>query len=472
MAKTTKRTRPPKKGRTRKAPKQEEQNAVTPPTVSTPPTPTVETAKEATTPMTDESGSELSCVCGLDVHSTMIMACLWTQPPGKRRAQKEVRQFGTNHADLVELKQWLLAHGCQQVGMESTGVYWYPIFNELEGSLDVWVGNARHLRNVPARKTDVKDSEWLAELLFKGFFKKSFIPEAPFRELRKLVRFRHNLVEARTEERNLILKHLESAGIKLANVASDVFGVTGMRILHALAEGTTSPEEMADLAVKGLRKKLGELVRALETNLSPTDRWVLKQQLKRLARHEADVEEIETQLKSAAAPYEKELALLDTIPGVSFIAAVTLVAELGVDLKAFANEHRLSAWAGLAPGNNISNGKPVGRARRHGNQVIVSTLVEAAWAATRTKGSYLKEKYFRLKARKSAKVAIFAIAHKLLIAAFHILTKREPYRELGAAYAERADKDRRVRQAVKVIQAHGYAVLLTPKESSAPPTPG
>jgi len=422
------------------------------------------TAPRGTASVQVSDDEPVSCVCGLDVHSNMIMACLWKQPPGQRRPEKVVQQFGTFHDDLLKLKEWLLQHGCQQVGMESTGVYWIPIFNELETSFDVSVGNARHLKNVPARKTDVKDAEWLSELLYKGFFNKSFVPDAPFRELRKLMRFRHNLVDARTEERNLVLKHLEFSGTKLATVATDVFGVSGMKILNALALGRSSAAELADLAVRQLRKKIPELERALQTQLTVNDRWLLTQQLERLAQHDKAIAAVEAKLKEDSQPYAKELALLDTIPGVNFIAAITMIAELGTDWKAFADEHRLSAWVGLAPGNNESNGKQVGSRRRHGNTFLTTLLVEAAWAAIRVKGSFLRAKYYRLKARMNAKKAIFAIAHKMLVAAYRMLKTGETYREKGEDFARRVDSERQVRRAIKTLEAQGYAVQLLAKD--------
>src|SRR5271166_3381199 len=370
--------------------------------------------------------------CGLDVHQETVVACLLIGAPGDRPT-KEVRTFRTVTRDLEVLRDWLAAAGVTHVGMESTGVYWRPVYAVLEGHFDLIVGNARHIRNVPGRKTDVKDAEWIADLVRHGLIAKSFVPPAPQRELRELLRYRRKLVESQT------------ANIKLASVASDVFGVSGRAMLKALIEGSASPEAMADLARGQLRRKRDDLVLALEGRMEEHHRFLLATQLRRLEAAEQDIAALDHRIEAKLKPYCVQHALLMQIPGVDWVVAAALIAEIGVDMSVFLSVYHLAAWAGVAPGNHESAGKQKSGRARKGNVHLRTMLVGAAISAARTKGSYLKDKYHRLKARRGALRAALAIAHKILVSAYHMLAKNLPYRDLRRSLSrpDQPDPDRR-----------------------------
>ena len=350
--------------------------------------------------------------CGLDVHQATVVACLLiVRKDGK--VQKQMRTFGTTTRELVGLRAWLISEGCTHVAMESTGVYWKPIYAILEGALEIVVANAQHIKKVPGRKTDVKDAEWIADLLCHGLLRSSFVPPKPIRELRDLMRYRRKLVESQAAERNRLLKVLETANIKLANVATDVFGMSGRLMLRALIAGKTTPQEMAELAKGLLRKKIPELQLALEGKLEQHHRFLLELQLQRLEAAEKDLAALEQRIQQRLEPYAAQLALLDEIPGVDWTLAAVIIAELGVDMSVFGNVSQLASWAGVCPGNNESAGKRKSSRIPSGNVYIKSALVEAANAAARAKGTYLRDKFFRLKARRGYKRAAVAIAHKI-----------------------------------------------------------
>lgn len=404
--------------------------------------------------------------CGLDVHQATVVACLLiVRRDGK--VQKQMRTFGTTTRELVGLREWLLSEGCTQVAMESTGVYWKPIYAILEGALEIVVANAQHIKKVPGRKTDVKDAEWIADLLCHGLLRSSFVPPKPIRELRDLMRYRRKLVESQAAERNRLLKVLETANIKLANVATDVFGMSGRLMLRALIAGKATPQEMAELAKGLLRKKIPELQLALEGKLEEHHRFLLELQLQRLEAAEKDLAALEQRIQQRLEPYAAQLALLDEIPGVDWTLAAVIIAELGVDMTVFGSVSQLASWAGVCPGNNESAGKRKSSRIPTGNVYLKTALVEAANAAARAKGTYLRDKFFRLKARRGYKRAVVAIAHKVLVAIYHMLSQKVSYNDLGDLYLDKLNKNHLTRNLVHRLERLGYAVTLTLQQQAA-----
>src|ERR1700730_5061020 len=360
--------------------------------------------------------------CGLDVHQATVVACLLIIR-NDGTVQKQMRTFGTTTRELLNLRQWLLSQGCTHAAMESTGVYWRPVYAILEGGLEIVVANAQHVKKVPGRKTDVKDAEWIADLLCHGLLRSSFVPPKAIRELRDLTRYRRKLVESQSAERNRLLKLLESANIKLASVATDVFGTSGRLMLRALIEGKTTAQEMAELAQRKLRSKIPQLQLALEGKLEDHHRFLLKLQLDRLERAEGDLALLEQRIREKLEPYTAQLALLDEIPGVDWTLAAVIIAELGVDMSVFQSVSQLASWAGVCPGNNESAGKRKSSRIPKGNVYLKTALVEAAHAAARTKGTYLRDKIYLLKARRGDKRAAVALGHKILVSIYHMVSQ-------------------------------------------------
>ena len=402
---------------------------------------------------------------GLDVHQGSVVACVIIGAPGHRPV-RETRRFGTMSRDLAALREWLLGMGVTHVGMESTGVYWQPVHAALEGDFTVIVGNASHMRNVPGRKTDRTDAEWIADLVRHGLVRASFVPPAEIRVLRELIRHRKALAGGLASERNRTLKLLEGANIKLAGVVSDVFGVSGMLMLRALAEGTTAPAAMADLAKRRLRRKRDRLTLALDGQLAEHQRLLLRMHIRRLEEIGRDLAEVEAAIAAAMRPFAAQQALLLTIPGVDALTAAAIIAEIGVDMAAFGTAQRLAAWAGICPANHESAGKQKRRGTRKGNPYLKATLVTAAVCGARTKGSYLRDKFHRLRARMGAKKAAVAVAHKILVAAFHMLQRAVAFADLGAGYLDRVDKHRTARRLVRRLDALGYDVMLRSKAAA------
>jgi transposase len=399
---------------------------------------------------------------GLDVHQASVVCCVLIGAPG-RRPQKLLRSFGTTTRELQALRAWLAEHGVTQVGMESTGVYWKPVYAVLEGHFDLIVGNAHHIKNVPGRKTDVKDAEWIAQLVRHGLITKSFVPPPAIRDLRELVRCRRTLIETRTAMRNRVLKLLEGASIKLSGVASDVFGVSGLAMLEALAAGSTTASEMARLARGRMRRKHAALEAALEGHMREHQRFLLAMQLRQLEAVDRDLEALDARIDAQLAPFRAQHQLLLQIPGVDRVTAAAILAEIGTDMGVFATARRLAAWAGLAPGNYESAGRPKGAAVRRGNVFLKSALFAAASAAVRTKGSYYRDKYNRLRARRGPVRALMAIAHKLLVAAFHMLVTGEAFRDLGDGYLDQVARRRSTAKLIQRLSNLGYEVTLVPK---------
>src|SRR5215204_3991736 len=399
---------------------------------------------------------------GLDVRQASVVCCILIGTPGCK-PPKLLRRFGTTTRELKALRAWLAEHGVTHVGMESTGVYWKPVYAVLEGHVDLIVGNAHHIKNVPGRKTDVKDAEWIAQLVRHGLITKSFVPPPAIRDLRELVRCRRTLIETRTAMRNRVLKLLEGASIKLSGVASDVFGVSGLAMLEALAAGSTGASEMARLARGRMRRKHAALEAALEGHMREHQRFLLAMQLRQLEAVDRDLEALDARIDAQLEPFRLQHGLLLQIPGVDRVTAAAILAEIGTDMGVFATARRLAAWAGLAPGNYESAGKPKGAAVRRGNVFLKSALFAAASAAVRTKGSYYRDKYNRLRARRGSVRALMAVAHKLLIAAFHMLATGEPFRDLGESYLDQVTRKRSTTRLVQRLSNLGYDVMLVPK---------
>ena len=391
--------------------------------------------------------------CGLDVHQATITACALLD--GERRPKKVVRTFRTMRAGLEELRDWLKALGVTHVTFEGTGVYWMPVYAILEGHFDISVVNARHVRQLPGRKTDVNDSQWLATLLRHGLLRKSFVPPKEIRSLRDMTRYRRMLVQSATTEKNRILKLLEMAGIKLSSVASDVFGASGMDMLRALAKGGVPLDDIVQMARSRLRGKLPDLRLALDVLIDEHHRLMLRDQLARLDRTLEEVAHYDALLMDRVAPYHEHLALLCSIDGIKSIAAIEIFAEVGPDLSSFPSDGHFSSWAGTCPGQHESAGKHRNARRRRGNPYLQSILVECALAATRKNGTYLKDKYHRVKARRGNMRALFAVAHKLCRAVFRVLTTRERHQDLGDAYLDRRNAKAVARNLVARLQRLG-----------------
>lgn len=408
----------------------------------------------------------LERVAGVDVGQATVVATVLVGAPHERPKQ-DTRTFRTVTRELLEMREWFLAKGVTHVALEGTGIYWRPVYVLLEDALDVIVGNAHHIKNVPGRKTDVKDSEWLADLARHGLIKRSFVPPKPLRQVRDRLRYRRKLVESRATERNRLLKLLETANIKLASVVTDVLGVSGLLMLRALVEGRATPAETAQLARGRLRKKVDDLELALEGRLEEHHRFLLDLQLRRLDQLDSEVALLDARIDEALSPYEEQRQLLAQIPGVSHILAAVLLAELGTDMSVFPSARHVAAWAGVCPGNHESAGKQKAASTRTGNGHLRTALVEAAVAASRKKGSYLRDKFHRLRARRGPKRAAMAIGHKILVAADHMLSTGMSYKDLGASYLDGLDTRRVTRHLVRRLERLGSDVRLAPKPVAA-----
>jgi transposase len=401
---------------------------------------------------------------GLDVHKETVVACVLIREESK--VQKEIRTFPTMTADLLVLHDWLMAHGVTHVALESTGIYWKPIFNLLEGTFTVLLVNAAHIKAVPGRKTDVRDCEWIADLLSHGLLKGSFIPPEPLRDLRDLTRYRKSLTDERVREVNRLQKLLETANIKLSSVATDVMGVSGRAMMEALISGNTNPEVLADLARGKLRKKLPLLQQALEGRFRPHHRFMLGQILSHLDYLDEAIEAMSKEVENHITPFSEQVQLLDTIPGVDQKVAQSIVAEIGVDMTQFPSHRHLSSWAGLCPGNNESAGKRKSGKTRKGDRWLKRSLIEASWAVSRTKETYLNTLYHRVARRRGKKKAAVAVSHAILIMAYHILKNHVPYQELGADYFDRLNVNYIKYHFIHRLEGLGFKVTLEPLEAA------
>ena len=399
--------------------------------------------------------------CGIDVHKSKLTACLLVGKP-HGEVKKTIRTFSTMTNDLLILKDWLEAERCTHIAIESTGVYWKPVFNILEDSLTVILANAREIKNVPGRKTDVKDCEWIADLLRFGLIRASFIPPKPIRELRDLTRYRTKLIQEMTSEKNRVQKVLEDANIKLSCVATDIFGVSGKEMINALLQANSTPEEIAELAKGRLRKKIPELVEALRGNVSDHHRYLIEMSLRHLESLGELIEDLDERIDKAMEPYREEQKLLMSITGVEKKSAESVIAEIGVDMGQFPSEAHLASWAGVCPGNNASAGKRKSGKTTKGDTWLERTLIQAAYAASKAKNTYLKDKYHRIAARRGKKRAAVAIAHKIISFAYRILLYRVPYRDLGEDYLDKLNKEVLEKRLVKRLELLGNKVIIEP----------
>ena len=395
---------------------------------------------------------------GLDVHKDTVVAAVRcvTEP-----IHQEVRTFATTTKGLLSLSAWLSSHGCTHVAMEATGIYWKPVWHVLEGDFELVLANAQHIRNVPGRKTDVADAAWIADLLAHGLVRSSFVPPAHVQELRDLTRTRKQLVREISQHTLRIQKVLEDANLKVASVLSSIVGKSGRAMIEALIAGESDPERLADLAVGSARKKRVELVEALRGRITPHHRAMLKLHLQLIDALQDAVREIDASVGKALAPIRQSAALLTTIPGISDVAAHVVVAEIGTDMSRFPSAAHLVSWAGLCPRNDESAGKRRSTRLRKGAPWLKTTLVTAAWAAVRTKGSYLRAQFLRIKSRRGAKKAILAVAASMLTAAFHMLRDGVEYRDLGALHFDHHDKSKTIGRLVRRLRDLGCNVELT-----------
>lgn len=404
---------------------------------------------------------------GLDVHKDSVVACVRVPSPDGGREQHS-HSFGTTTVELLALRDWLGAQGVTVVGMESTGVYWKPVYYVLEDALRCQLFNARHLRNVPGRKTDVGDAAWIAQLLEHGLVRPSFVPPKPIRELRNLTRYRAAQIEERTRESQRLDKVLQDAGVKLSSVASQVLGVSGRAMLEALVAGTRDPVVLAELAKGALRKKLPALRAALAGRFGPHHALLVGTILAKLDFLDEAIVALSREIAEVIRPFAAAVALLRTMPGVEQRTAETLVAEIGVDMRQFGSAARLAAWAGLCPGNYESAGKRSRGTMRKGSKWLRTALCQAAKAAGRSKATYLAAQYARLRGRRGPAKATMAVAHSMLVAAYYILERQQPYADLGADYFARRDsRDHHARRLVRQLQALGFHATLEPTEAVA-----
>jgi transposase len=400
---------------------------------------------------------------GLDVHKKTVVACV--RQPGQRPGERcgETKTFVATMRGLAELRDWLLAHEVTDVAMESTGVYWRPVYAVLEGTVAVVLVNARHVKMVPGRKTDVKDCEWLAQLLECGLLRGSFVPPPPVRDLRDLTRLRKTLIRERSHHVNRIAKTLELAQIKLGSVITDIMGKTGRAIVYALSTGIDDPDQLAACAHGNVRKKRAALREAVVGRLTPHYAFLLHQHLSLIETLEAHITTLDTRIEAAMAPFAAELALTQTMPGVATRAAETILAETGVDMTQFPTAGHLASWARLCPGNHQSAGTRYNTTTGKGATWLRATLQEAAWAAARSKNSYYRSLYHRIKGRRGAKKAIVAVQHAMLVALWHMLKNRVAHHDLGVNHFDRRTPDHVRRHHVRRLERLGYDVVLVEK---------
>jgi len=403
--------------------------------------------------------------CGLDVHKQSVVACVLLGDPSGQ-PQPQIRTFGTYTNDLLALGDWLAEQSVTHIALESTGVYWKPIWNLFEDRFALLLVNPRHIKAVPGRKTDVQDAEWLAELLRHGLLKASFVPDQAQRELRELTRYRTSLINERSAAANRLQKTLEGANIKLASVASDVLGLSSRQMLAAVVAGTPlEANGLADIAHGKLRNKLPELEQALSGRVGPHQRFLLAEQLAHIDSLDASLERLSAEIAERMRPFDQLIDRLDAIPGIGRVIAEVLLAEIGVDMSRFPTANHLASWAGMCPGHNESAGKKRSGKTRKGSPWLRAALVQAAHAAAHSKQSYLAAQYRRLTARRGTRKAAVAVGHSILVSVYHLLSHDCPYVDLGPTYFEQRDP-RAQRRLVHRLEALGYNVQLTPLAES------
>jgi transposase len=405
---------------------------------------------------------------GLDVHKKTVVACVRVLEPG-RKVRPETRRFDTMTCGLKALADWLTSKGVTQVAMESTGVYWKPVWNLLEGRFELLLVNAQHIKKVPGRKTDMKDSEWIAQLLQHGLLRGSFVPDRPHQELRELTRLRRQMIQGRSRIANRIQQVLETANIKLASVASDVLGVSGRHILEAIISGQEDTAALAQLARNRLRRKIPELQLALEGRVTAHHRFLLRFLLHEWDHASAAIARLNEQIQTSMPPaFQEALLRLTTVPGIDQRSAEEILAEIGVDMKKqFPTAGHLASWSGMSPGNNESAGKRRSGRSPKGNRWLRTALVQCGWASSHTKGTYLSSFYRRLAARRGAKRALVALGHSILGSIYYMLMNQTDYRDLGPDYFDRLNTDRLVANLVRRLEGLGQKVVIQPKEPAA-----
>jgi transposase len=397
--------------------------------------------------------------CGMDVHAKTVVACLRTPGEGGAR-RSEVRTFGTTTAELLALSAWLTEAGCTHVAMESTGVYWKPVYNVLEGALEILLVNPRHMKAVPGRKTDVKDCQWIAQLLEHGLLRASFIPPRPIRELRELTRYRKTLIQERARQSNRLHKVLESGNIKLGSVASEVLGVSGREMVKALIAGERDGAVLAAMAKGKLRRKREQLGAALTGRFTEHHGFLLQHIMAHVEYLDGAIADCDYRIEEHTRPMAGTIAQLATMTGVSRRSAECILAEVGTDMRQFASAKHLASWACICPGNNESAGKRRSGRTRSGNAWLRAILVECAWAAARSKGTYLAAQYARLARRRGGKKATVAVAHTMLVAVYHMLRDGTLYEELGPAHFDGLARQRLTRYHVRRLEELGHKVTI------------
>jgi transposase len=399
--------------------------------------------------------------CGLDVHKRSVTACVLLTEPGQPPV-KEVRTFGTMTADVEVLAAWLRAHGVTHVAMESTGVYWKPLWNLLEDAFTLLLVNPAHMKAVPGRKTDVKDAEWLADLLRHGLLQSSFVPDRALRELRELTRYRSSLVHMRSAEVNRLQKTLEGANLKLASVVSDVMGVSARAMLAELVAGQDDAATLAKLAVGQLIHKQEVLTRALTGRIQSHQRFLLAQHLTLIDQLDAQIAAVSAEIAERLAPFEPQVALLDTIPGIGRWSAEVILAEIGPDMHRFPSAHHLVSWAGMCPGQHESAGKRTSGRTRHGSPWLRATLTEAAYAAGRTADTYLADRTHRLMRRCGRKKTAVAVGRSILELCYQVLATDQPYDDARLRRPPATTATATTQRLLRQLEKLGHHVVLTP----------
>jgi transposase len=409
-----------------------------------------------------------SCVAGLDVHKKTVAACI-RRVNKQGKTTEEVRTFGTMTKDLLALLDWLQVGQVTHVAMEATGVLWKPVYNILEGHFELVLVNPRDIKKVPGRKTDVLDSQWIAQLMGCGLLTGSFIAPKGLRELRELTRLRAQLLSESTRVANRIHKVLEDANIKLSVVASDILGVSGRAMLEALVSGNTNPAEMAELARGSLKRKIPLLTKALDGYVSENHRFILGNLLDHLQYLEGQIAQFSQRIEEMLLPFlpTEQQENLDEIPGVNQRTIENIIAEIGTDMDRFPSSRSIASWSGICPGNEESAGKRKRARITHGNVWLRRALAEAAWAASHTKDTYLSAQYRRLAGRRGKKRALIAVAHTILTIIYHMLKRNSKYHELGPDYYDTHNRRHAERYLVKRLQQLGYEVQLVPKPTAA-----
>lgn len=399
---------------------------------------------------------------GLDVHKESVVACMRHMADGK--LSSEVRTFRTMTQELTALSDWLSDEGCTHIAMEATGVYWKPVWHILsDGEFELVLANAAHVKNVPGRKTDVNDATWLSDLLAHGLIRASFVPDEPTQQMRDLLRTRKQFVRERSSHTQRLQKTLEDANIKLDSVVTDILGLSGRRIIEALIDGQTAPQALATLAHRNIKDTAAEMEASLRGRVTAHHRFMLRLHLDHLDAVDAAIARIDKEVDGNVEPFRAAVEMLSTIPGISSLTAEVIVSEIGIDMGRFPTEGHLISWAGLCPKNDESAGKRRSTRMKKGAPWLKTTLIQCAWAATRTKQSYLRAQYLRLRSRRGAKKAIGAVAASILTAAYHMLKNGTLYQDLGADHFDNRAKGKQVLRLVKRLQNLGFEVQIVPQ---------